>query len=93
MSMLPSNGQPKYTHQSNCIMEFFLEMYDIEELPIGKFPIIFKTINHYQQEYPTIKANLLSAKYKKGYFPGGRNYINLVTHKDKIVIIQKPQNM
>ena len=68
MSRLPSNGQPKSTHESNYITETLLEIYHVEELMNGEFPLKFTTINHYQWEYLSIKARLKIAKYKKDLF-------------------------
>ena len=58
-------------------------MYDIEEIPNGTLPLKLTTINYYQHEDPGIKAKLISKKYKKNIFRGGRNPINLVTYQEK----------
>ena len=56
-----------------------------------RFPLSFKLIDRYQQEYPFLTKKLKCAKYKKGSFHGGQSNIELVTHEDKIVIPQKLQ--
>ena len=60
MSRLPSNGQPKSTHDSNYVTETLLEIYDVEELPNVKFPLKFTTIDHCQPEDPGIKSKFKS---------------------------------
>ena len=65
MSRLPSNRQLESTHKDNYITENVLEMYGVEELQNGTFPLKFTTIDHYQREDPGIKAILKSAKRKK----------------------------
>ena len=65
MSRLSLDGQPKYTHDSDYITETLLEIYDVEEISYGIFPLKFTTIDHYQQEDPDIQANFLCAKYFK----------------------------
>ena len=55
MSRLLSNGQPQSTHESNYVTETLLEMYDIEELLNGTFPLKFTNTDHYQPEDPSIK--------------------------------------
>ena len=67
------------------------ELYDIEELPEGAFPLSFKLIDRYQREEPFLTEKINSAEYQKGSFCGGWNTIELVTYKDKIVIPQKLQ--
>ena len=67
------------------------ELYDIDELPEGTFPLSFNIIDRYHWEDPPILEKLNSAEYQKGYFRGGRNTIKLVTYKNKIVIPQKLQ--
>ena len=62
MSRLPSKKQPRSTHESNYVTETLLEMYGIEEIPNGIFPLKFTTINHYQWGNPCVQARLLSAK-------------------------------
>ena len=67
------------------------EIYDIEELPEGTFPLYFNLIYRYQQEDPFLTENLKCTEYTKGTFRGGRNTIDLITYKYKIVIPQKLQ--
>ena len=55
-------GQPKYKHKYNYTVETLLEMYGVEELPNGKFPLIFQNTNHYQWKYPGIKYELFHKK-------------------------------
>ena len=64
------------------------ELYDIEELPEGNFPLSFKLIGRYQRKDPIPTKKITRAEYKKGYFRGSRNTIKSVTFKDKIVIMQ-----
>ena len=68
ISRLQLNGQPKYTHEYNWIMEDFIEMYDVKELMNGTFPLKFTAIDHCQREDPGIKSTLLSVKYIKKIF-------------------------
>ena len=67
------------------------EIYNINELPEGKFQISFNIIDRYQREDPILSEELNSAEYQKGSFRGGRNNIELVTYQDKIAIPQKLQ--
>ena len=62
------------------------ELYDIDELPYGMFPLSFNIIDSYQREDPFLTKTLNSTEYQKGSFRGGRNTIKLVTYKNKIVI-------
>ena len=68
-----------------------LELYDINELPEGTFPLSFNIINRYQREDLVLSEKLNSAEYKKGSFRGGQNTIKIGTYKDKIFISQKLQ--
>ena len=54
-------------------METVSELYDIEELPEGKFTLSFKIIDRYQREELMLTEKLTCAEYKKGSFRGGRN--------------------
>ena len=65
------------------------EIYDIEEIPDGMSPLSFNLINHYQREDPLLTEKLKCAEYKKGYFCGGRNTIELVTYEGRILIPHK----
>ena len=67
------------------------ELYNIDELPDGMFPLSFKIIDRYQREDPFLLEKLNSVEYLKSYFSGGWNNIKLVTHKNKIFIPQKLQ--
>ena len=58
------------------------ERYDIEELPEGKFPIYFILIYYYQREDPFLTEKPKCAEYQKGYFCGGHNTIEILTHKE-----------
>ena len=63
-----------------------LELYDIEELFEGTFPLYFNLIDLYQQEDPIPTEKLKCAEYSTGSFRGCRSTIKFVTHKYKIVI-------
>ena len=91
LSRLPNNGNQKTTHESTYKTENISELYDIDELPEGMFPISSNIIDRYQREDPVLSEKLNSVEYQKGYFCGGRNTIKLVTCKNKIVIPQKLQ--
>ena len=67
------------------------EIYDIEELPEGTFPLSFNIIHRYQREDPFLMEELNGKKHQKGSFYGGWNTILLITYKNKIVIPQKIQ--
>ena len=67
------------------------ELYHIEELPEGTFPLLLNFIDRYQQGDPFLTEKLKCKKYTKGSFCGGQNTIELVTYEDKIVIPQKLQ--
>ena len=41
LSQLSNNGNQNTTHDFNCIMETMLEIYVIDKLPEGTFPIYF----------------------------------------------------
>ena len=68
------------------------ELYDIEELPEGTFPLYFNLLYRYQQEEPFFAEKLKCAEYTKVSFCGGRITIDIITYKDKIVISQKLKN-
>ena len=72
-------------------METIPELYNIYELLDGMFLLYFKLIDRYQWEDSFLTEKLKYATYQKGYFRGGRNTIELVTYKDKIVIPHKLQ--
>ena len=68
MYRLLLDGQPKYTHESNYIVETLLEMYDVQKLPDGMLLLKFKTIDYYKWEYTSIQENLKGSKYKNVLF-------------------------
>ena len=49
LSQLPNNGNQKTTHESTYTTETMSELYDINELPYGKFPLSLKIIYRYQR--------------------------------------------
>ena len=64
------------------------EINDTEELPEVNFPINQKLIQKYQRAEPRITAKYKNSTYHKGSFLGGSKiYFNLITCKDKIVIL------
>ena len=66
------------------------EVFDIDEIPKGIFPIIVTIIYQYHRKYPGLMENFKCAKYKQGYFHGsGNNILNLIVCYNKIVIRQK----
>ena len=62
--------------------ETMSEIYDIEELPEGTFPLSFNLIDRYQREEPFLTGKIKCAEFTNGYFRGGRNTIDLITYKD-----------
>ena len=44
-------------------METIPELYDIDELPDGNFPLYFKLIYHYQREDSLLMEKLKAAEY------------------------------
>ena len=78
------------THKSNYTTELMSELYDINELNKGTFPLSFQLIDCYQQEDPRLQENTC-ATYQKGYFCGNCNTIELVTYKDRVVMPQQFQ--
>ena len=63
------------------------EINIIKELPEDIFPINLKTINQYQQKYPSLKAKYEMGAHQQYSFRGGSNiHINLIMCKDKVVI-------
>ena len=72
-------------------MEAMPELYDIEELPDGMFPLSLKLIDINQLEYPVLTEKLKVIEYQKSYFCRGQNTKEIVIYKDKIVILQKLQ--
>ena len=63
LSRLPTNGNQNTTYESIYTTETMSELYDIDELPEGTFPISFNTIYRYQQGDPIIsKQNLQNIK-------------------------------
>ena len=49
-------------------MDTMSELYKINELPEGMFPLSFKLICHYQWEDPFLLKKLKYAKYKRVIF-------------------------
>ena len=69
------------------------EINNIEEIPEGTFPINLKLIQKYQRLELIIIAKYKYSMYHKDSFRGGINSdINLITCKDKIVILSKLQS-
>ena len=69
------------------------EINYIEEIPEGDFPINLKLIQKYQRLELSIIAKYKYGMYHKDSFCGGINSdINLITCKDKIVILSKLQS-
>ena len=56
-----------------------LELYEIDEMLEGTFPIYFQCVDLYKREDPFLLEKRKCAKYEKGYFCGGRNTVELVT--------------
>ena len=84
-------GNQETTHESTYTTETMSELYNIKELPEGTFPLSLNRIDRYQQGRPHPNRKLKWATYQKSYFRGGRNTIELITYKDKIVITYKLQ--
>ena len=72
-------------------METMSEFYNIDEIPYGAFPLYLKLVYHYKWEDPFLLEKLKCAEYQKAYVGGGRNTIELVMYKDKIVITHNLQ--
>ena len=69
------------------------EINDTKEIPEGFFPIILKSIKKYQRLEPSITAKNKDGKYQQFSFRGVSNiYIQLITCKEKIVILSKLQS-
>ena len=49
LSQFPNNVNQETTHETTYTTETMLEIYDIEELPEGTFPLSFNPIDLYQQ--------------------------------------------
>ena len=79
------------THETTYKTENMPELYDIEEMPEGTFPLYFNLIDRYHQEDPFLTEELKWAEFTKGYFRVGRSTIDLITYKYKRVIPQKLQ--
>ena len=58
LSWLPNNGNKNTTHESTYTKETMSELYDIDEIPEGTFPLSFNIIDRYQQEYPVLLEKL-----------------------------------
>ena len=57
------------------------EIYDTKELPGGMFEIKFNLIGQYQQKDPLPAAKFTYEKYKRSYFHGGQNTIDILMYK------------
>ena len=91
LSRLPNNGNQETTHEQTYTTETMPDLYDIEELPEGTFPLSFNLIDRCQREDPFLTEKLKCKQFTRGSFRGGQNTIYLKTYKDKIVIRQKLQ--
>ena len=60
--------------------ETMSELYNIEELPEGMFPLSFNFVVHYKQEYHLLTKKRKCAEFTKGYFCKVRNTIDLITY-------------
>ena len=66
------------------------ELFEINELPEGEFPMILNIIDQYQQKDPCLTDKLKCDKYKGGYFCGVRNTnFNLIPCKEYLLFHQK----
>ena len=65
LSWWPNNGKQETTHESTYTKETMSELYDINEIPYGTFPLSFKLIYRYNQEAPLLLEKW-SAKNIKG---------------------------
>ena len=52
LSRLPNKVNQETTHEKTYTTETMSEIYDIEELPEGSFPLSFNLIESYQWEEP-----------------------------------------
>ena len=69
------------------------EIYDIEEIPEGTFPIHLKFIKAYQRLETSLMDKYKDDTYQQGSFRGGINiYLKLITCKDKVFIPSKLQS-
>ena len=67
------------------------ELFDIHEIPEGKFPINFNIIYLYQQKYPGPMESLKVLNIKQIYFGAGNTILNIITFDNKICIPTKLQ--
>ena len=67
-------------------MKNMSKLYNIKELTEGMFPLSFNLVYRCQREDPFLTEKPKCAEYTKGYFCRGRNTIDLIMYKDKIVI-------
>ena len=49
------------------------ELYDIEELPEGMFPLSFNLVYRYQRKYPILTEKQTCLEYATGSFHGVRS--------------------
>ena len=68
LSRLPNKVNQETTHDSTYTTEKMLELYDIEELSEGTFPLLFKRIDCYQREDPILTGGDNYVKYKRVIF-------------------------
>ena len=58
LSQLPNNLNQETTHDSTYKTETILWIFNIEDIPEGKFSLYLKLIERYQQEYPILTEKL-----------------------------------
>ena len=63
LSRLPNKRNQETTHESTYTTETMSELYDIEKLPEGMFPLSFKDIDRYQREDPFLTEELKCAEF------------------------------
>ena len=73
----------------NFKMENMSNCYEIIELSEGSFITTFNIINQYQWKDPCMTEKLKCENYQTGYFCWHMNTIQIIMHKDKMVIPQK----
>ena len=67
LSLLPNSGNQYITHEQTYTTETMSEVYEIEELPEGTFPLSFNLIDRYQLEDTFLTENL-NAQNIQGVF-------------------------
>ena len=58
---LLNNGNQETKHESKYLVETMSELFNINGITEGKFPLSFQTIDCYQQEYPILTKKLKCA--------------------------------